>query len=91
RKLVKIGVKPYYLFHCDPIYGVVHFRTSLEKGIKIVAGLRGRLSGLAQPTYALDLPGGKGKVVINPQYLLGKGESGYIFRNYEGEIVEYRL
>ena len=91
RKLIKIGVKPYYLFHCDPIYGVVHFRTSIEEGLKIVAGLRGRLSGLAQPTYALDLPGGKGKVVLNPPYLLGKGKRGYIFRNYEGEIVEYQF
>ena len=89
RKLVAIGVKPYYLFHCDPIYGVVHFRTSVEEGLKIVSQLRGRLSGLAQPTYALDLPGGKGKVVLSPQYLLGKKGNTYYFRTYNGEVVEY--
>jgi len=91
RKLLKIGVKPYYLFHCDPIYGVVHFRTSIEEGLKIYARLRGRLSGLAQPIYAIDLPEGKGKVPLCPQYLLKKEGNRYYFRNYQGEMVIYEL
>ncbi|NPB05531.1 MAG: KamA family radical SAM protein [Aquificae bacterium] len=91
RSLVKVGVKPYYLFHCDPIFGTVHFRTSIEDGLKIVARLRGRLSGLAQPTYAVDLPGGKGKVPLQPRYLLKKEGNRYYFRNYEGEVVAYDL
>ncbi len=91
RKLLKVGVKPYYLFHCDPIYGVVHFRTSVEEGLKIVASLRGKLSGLAQPTYAVDLPGGKGKVPLCPRYLLKKEGRKHYFRNYEGEVVVYEF
>ncbi len=89
RRLISIGIKPYYLFHCDPIEGVVHFRTSLEEGLKIVAALRGRLSGLAQPTYALDLPGGRGKVPLYPQYYLGRKGKKHFFRSYTGEVVIY--
>ncbi len=91
RKLIAIGVKPYYLFHCDPIYGVVHFRTPIEVGLKIMSHLRGRLSGLAQPVYALDLPGGKGKVVLSPQYLLKREGKKHYFRDYTGEVVEYEF
>ncbi|NPA14510.1 MAG: KamA family radical SAM protein [Aquificae bacterium] len=91
RGLIRIGVKPYYLFHCDPIYGVVHFRTPIEVGLKIMSHLRGRVSGLAQPIYALDLPHGKGKVVLSPQYLVKKEGRKHYFRNYEGEIVEYEF
>jgi lysine 2,3-aminomutase len=91
RSLIRIGVKPYYLFHCDPIYGVVHFRTPIEVGLKIMSHLRGRVSGLAQPIYALDLPYGKGKVILSPQYLVKKEGRKHYFRNYEGEIVEYEF
>jgi lysine 2,3-aminomutase len=91
RKLISIGVKPYYLFHCDPIYGVVHFRTPIEVGLKIMSHLRGRLSGLAQPTYALDLPEGKGKVVLSPQYLIKKEGRKHYFRSYTGEVVVYEF
>ena len=91
RKLISIGVKPYYLFHCDPIYGVVHFRTPIEVGLKIMSHLRGRVSGLAQPIYALDLPNGKGKVVLSPQYLVKKEGKVHYFRSYEGEIVPYEF
>ncbi len=91
RKLIAIGIKPYYLFHCDPIEGVVHFRTSLKEGLKIVARLRGRLSGLAQPTYAVDLPGGKGKVPLCPHYYLKSEGRKHYFRNYEGEVVVYEF
>jgi L-lysine 2,3-aminomutase (EC 5.4.3.2) len=68
RKLLSIKVKPQYLFHCDPITGTIHFRTSIEKGLEIMDYIRGRLSGFGIPTYAIDLPGGKGKVPLVPSY-----------------------
>jgi lysine 2,3-aminomutase len=69
RALVEARVKPYYLHHPDPAPGTGHFRLSIEEGQAIVRALRGRLSGLAQPTYVLDIPGGYGKVPIGPTYL----------------------
>jgi len=68
RKLLTIKVKPQYLFHCDPITGTIHFRTSIEKGLEIMDYMRGRLSGFGIPTYAIDLPSGKGKVPLVPSY-----------------------
>lgn len=88
-KLLKIGVKPYYLFQCDPVKGVSHFRTSVFKGIEILEYLRGRVSGLAQPTFALDTEGG-GKVPLLPNYVLSYKENSIIVRNYEGKIFEYQ-
>jgi lysine 2,3-aminomutase len=69
RALVEARVKPYYLHHPDPAPGTAHFRLSIEDGQAIVRALRGRLSGLAQPTYVLDIPGGYGKVPVGPSYL----------------------
>ncbi len=69
RRLVALRVKPYYLHHPDLAPGTSHFRLSIEEGQAIVAALRGRLSGLAQPTYVLDIPGGYGKFPIGPSYL----------------------
>jgi lysine 2,3-aminomutase len=72
RALVALRVKPYYLHHLDRAPGTARFRTSLAAGQELVRGLRGRTSGLCQPTYVLDIPGGAGKVPIGPSYL---GES----------------
>lgn len=69
RTLVRHRVKPYYLHHPDLVPGTAHFRPSLEEGRAIVRALRGRLSGIAQPTYVLDIPGGHGKVPAGPDYL----------------------
>jgi lysine 2,3-aminomutase len=69
RALVESRVKPYYLHHLDPAPGTARFRTPLEDGQALMRALRGRLSGLAQPTYVLDIPGGHGKVPIGPNYL----------------------
>lgn len=69
RALVKARVKPYYLHHCDLAPGTGHFRTTVAEGQKLMRKLRGRLSGLAQPTYVLDIPGGYGKVPIGPEWL----------------------
>ncbi|WP_085934662.1 lysine-2,3-aminomutase-like protein [Enhydrobacter aerosaccus] len=69
RALVAARVKPYYLHHPDLVRGTGHFRVSIERGQALMKALRGRLSGLAQPTYVLDVPGGHGKVPIGPSYV----------------------
>ena len=69
RALVTSRVKPYYLHHPDLVRGTGHFRVAIEEGQALMKALRGRLSGLAQPTYVLDVPGGHGKVPIGPAYL----------------------
>lgn len=68
RAMVANRVKPHYLHHGDLARGTAHFRVSLEQGQRLMASLRGRVSGLAQPTYILDLPGGHGKVPVGPVY-----------------------
>ena len=73
RKLVRIQVKPHYLFHVDPVRGVRHFATGMEKGLEILREFRPRLSSLAVPTFAIDLPEGGGKVALQPDYRCGDG------------------
>lgn len=91
RKLLRIRVKPQYLFHCDPVKGVMHFRTSLEKGLEIMKFLRSRISGMGIPTYAIDLPGGKGKVPVLPHYIKKKEGNTYTFEAIDGSLVEYKI
>ncbi len=91
RKLLKAKVRPYYLFFCDPIKGAMHFRTSLEKGLEILEFMRGKISGLGIPRYALDLPGGKGKVFLSPQNLIKKRGKDYYFKAFNGEVVKVSL
>lgn len=67
RGLLTFGVKPYYLFHGDPVRGTLHFRTGVRAGLEIMSILRERLSGLALPAFAVDLPGGEGKVILTPE------------------------
>ena len=69
RGFVEAGVKPYYLHHGDLAPGTGHFRTTLAEGQALMKALRGRLSGLCQPTYVLDIPGGAGKVPVGPDYV----------------------
>jgi lysine 2,3-aminomutase len=73
RAFVEAHIKPYYLHHPDLAPGTAHFRLSIEEGQAIVAELRGRVSGLAQPTYVLDIPGGHGKVPVGPSYVSDDG------------------
>jgi lysine 2,3-aminomutase len=72
RTFVALRVKPYYLHHMDPAPGTAHFRTTIAEGQALMRSLRGRISGLAQPTYVLDIPGGHGKVPIGPDYFDGE-------------------
>ena len=89
--LMKMRVRPYYLYHCDPVRGSEHMRTSIDKGIEIIEGLRGHTSGLAIPQYVIDAPGGGGKVPVNPNYLLehDKTRQRAVLRNYQGKLFEY--
>lgn len=90
RGLLRIKVRPYYLFHCDPVIGAGHFRTSVWKGIEIMEGLRGHMSGLGIPTYVVDSPHGGGKIPVMPNYLISAGDDAVVLRNFEGQIVRYQ-
>lgn len=89
--LLRNRVKPYYLHQCDLVYGIEHFRTPLACGVDIMQQLRGWCSGMAIPHFAVDLPGGGGKVELAPEYLVRKDADGrgYMFRNYRGELFHY--
>ncbi len=89
RGLLRIKVRPYYLFHCDPVTGAGHFRTSVWKGIEIIEGLRGHMSGLGVPTYVVDGLHGAGKIPVMPNYLLSASDDAVVLRNYEGMIFRY--
>ena len=88
--LLKIKVRPYYLFQCDEVQGTEHLRTPVEVGIKIIEGMRGHTSGLAIPTFVIDLPHGGGKIPVQPDYILSHTEVELVLRNYEGRIFHYR-
>jgi lysine 2,3-aminomutase len=90
RGLLKIKARPYYLFQCDEVQGTEHLRTSVETGIKIMDGMRGHTSGLAIPSYVIDLPHGGGKVPIQPNYVLAQTGTELIIRNYQGHVFYYR-
>jgi len=83
-------VRPYYLFHCDPVIGAGHFRTSVWKGLEIMEGLRGHMSGLGIPTYVVDSPHGGGKIPLMPNYLVSASDDAVVLRNFEGMLVRYQ-
>jgi lysine 2,3-aminomutase len=89
HQLLKMRVRPYYLYQCDPISGSSHFRTPVEKGLEIIRGLRGFTSGYAVPTYVIDAPGGGGKIPVMPDYVIGRNCSEWVLRNYEGKTFQY--
>jgi len=87
--LLRLRVKPYYLYQCDPIPGSSHFRTPVAKGLEIIEGLRGHTTGYAVPTYVIDAPGGGGKVPLLPRYCLGRQGDDLLLKNYLGKIYRY--
>ena len=82
-------VRPYYLYQCDPISGSAHFRTSVDKGLEIIQGLRGHTTGYAVPTYVIDAPGGGGKIPLLPDYVVGRDGDDLILKNFEGKAYRY--
>jgi len=90
RKLIRNRVKPYYLHHPDLAKGTGHFRVTLAEGQRLVAALRGRLTGIAQPVYVLDIPGGHGKVPVGPGYLRADGAGDWVVTDPQGREHVYR-
>ncbi len=89
RGLVQMRVRPYYLYQCDLVRGVEHFRTSVRKGIEIMEYLRGRVGGIAIPTFVVDAPHGGGKIPVLPNYIVSMSPSHTVLRNYQGMLVNY--
>ena len=87
--LLKLRVRPYYLYQCDPVQGSSHFRTSVARGLEIIEGLRGHTSGYAVPTFVVDAPGGGGKIPLLPEYVAGREGNDLLLRNYTGNIYRY--
>lgn len=88
-RLAAIRVRPYYLYQCDLSTGIEHFRTPVSKGIEIIEGLRGHVSGFCVPTFVVDAPGGGGKIPVMPNYVLSTSPSRTVLRNFEGVITTY--
>ena len=91
HRLLRMRVRPYYLYQMDLITGGAHFKVDVRKGIEIIQSLRGFTSGYAVPQYVIDAPGGGGKVPINPDYVESITEDEIVFRNYEGHRLSYPL
>ena len=88
RRLVALKVKPYYLHHPDRARGTAKFRLTLAEGQALVSALRGNISGLCQPTYMIDIPGGHGKVPIQPPMATSHYDSWHI-TDYRGHKHRY--
>jgi lysine 2,3-aminomutase len=87
--LVKQRVRPYYLYQCDPISGSAHFRTTVDRGVEIIRGLRGHTSGYAVPHFVVDAPGGGGKIPLLPDYVLGRDGDDLLLTSYDGGTYRY--
>ena len=90
QKLLKIRVRPYYMYMADETKGANHFRTSVETGLRIVEALRGHTSGLAIPHFVIDAPGGGGKIPLLPNYVLHMDEEEIILRNFQNKVYRYK-
>ncbi|MDD6042604.1 MAG: lysine 2,3-aminomutase [Eubacteriaceae bacterium] len=89
QALVKIRVRPYYIYQCDLSQGIEHFRTKVSAGIQIIESLRGHTSGICIPTFVVDATGGAGKTPVMPDYIISQTPDKIILRNYEGTITSY--
>ena len=88
-RLLQLRVRPYYLYQCDPVSGSAHFRVPVAKGLEIMRGLRGHITGYAVPTYVIDLPGGGGKIPLVPDYSAGREGDDLLLTNFEGRTYRY--
>ncbi|MBU1340644.1 MAG: KamA family radical SAM protein [Proteobacteria bacterium] len=89
HKLLKVRIRPYYIYQCDPIPGSSHFRTPVKKGLEIIQGLRGFTSGYAVPHYVIDAPGGGGKIPLLPEYYQGREGDNIVLKNFEDKTFQY--
>ncbi|MFO0914989.1 MAG: KamA family radical SAM protein [Pirellulales bacterium] len=88
-QLLRLRVRPYYLYQCDPVSGSAHFRVPIDRAVEIMRGLRGHITGYAVPTLVVDLPGGGGKVPLVPEYVAQRDGNEIWFTNYQGETFRY--
>jgi lysine 2,3-aminomutase len=91
HRLLRMRVRPYYIYQCDLITGSSHLRTDVQKGIDIIRSLRGHTTGYGIPQFVIDAPGGGGKIPINPDYVERVDENEIVLRNYEGGLFSYPL
>ncbi len=91
QKLLTVRVRPYYLFQADLAKGTSHFWTPVKKGLEIIAGLQGHISGLCVPRFMIDIPGGGGKIPVTPDYVLGIKGNKLLLKNYLGERYSYPI
>ena len=89
HKLLKIRIKPYYLYQADMTMGTDHFRTKIEKGLEIIRGLQGHTSGMGVPYFVIDTPGGGGKVRLLPDTVVEYNDREILVRNFEGKVFRY--
>jgi lysine 2,3-aminomutase len=87
--LLRFRVRPYYLFQCDPVLGTAHFKVPVERAFEIMRGLRGHTTGYAVPTFAIDGPGGGGKIALLPESIVGRDGGDLLIRNFEGTVHRY--
>jgi lysine 2,3-aminomutase len=87
--LLKLRIRPYYLYQCDPVVGTGHLRTSVAEGIDIMTALRGYTTGYAVPTYVVDAPGGGGKIPIQAETVVAHEDGTWKLRNWEGKTFTY--
>lgn len=88
HQLLKIRVRPYYIFHAKDVKGTGHFQTTIQEGMEIIASLRGHTSGLAVPTYIVNAPGGLGKIPLMPNHIMLLDEEKAVLKTWEGKVVE---
>lgn len=89
--LLEIRVRPYYLHQLDRVPGTAHFKVPVERGLTIMAELRGRLSGMAVPHYMIDIPGGGGKIALSPESVVHNGPDHWVIRNFQGRLYRYPI
>ena len=90
HELLKIRVRPYYIYQCDPVKGTAHFRTPVSAGLQIIEKLRGHTTGYAVPTFVVDGPGGGGKIPLMPNYVVSVKDGVWTLRNYAGKLFTYK-
>jgi lysine 2,3-aminomutase len=90
HELLKIRVRPYYIYQCDPVKGTSHFRTPVGAGLAIIEKLRGHTTGYAVPTFVVDGPGGGGKIPLMPNYVVSVKDGVWTLRNYAGKLFTYK-
>ena len=90
HELLKIRVRPYYIYQCDLAMGTEHFRTPIAVGINIIEKLRGHTTGYAVPSSVIDAPGGGGKIPVGPTYMISQDKGKMVLRNYQGKVFEYQ-